>query len=176
MVLVHGLSDDKKERLAAISREQSKARERAKGKACSEDHYDEEDESDSSSGTSMEEGSDNEDDQALSAKRKGGPTAKQAGKKAKWAPTKFDPCLSGPSPPEWNNVEFKLEPVGNNVGQRYLLHHSMFRPANFEAVKRHVAGQNMSVPPARRQAFDSATETALRTLEDRGSPRVPSGV
>lgn len=61
VVLVHGLSDDKKKRLAAISKEQSKARERAKGKVCSEDHYDEEDESDSSSGPSMEEGSDNED-------------------------------------------------------------------------------------------------------------------
>ncbi|OPB39795.1 hypothetical protein A0O28_0096420 [Trichoderma guizhouense] len=61
VVLVHGPSDDKKKRLAAISKEQSKTRERAKGKACSEDHYDEEDKSDSSSGTSMEEGSDNED-------------------------------------------------------------------------------------------------------------------
>lgn len=68
----------------------------------------------------------------------------------------------------------KLEPSGVSAGQRYLLHHSFFRPANFEAVKRHVSGKSTETTSDRRKAFDDATQRALRALEAGDSPVVLS--
>ncbi|PTB49531.1 hypothetical protein M431DRAFT_486530 [Trichoderma harzianum CBS 226.95] len=133
------------------------------------------DESDSDTDSDSEGDTDDEDDQPLSRKRKGGAGAKPIGRKAK-KPTRPSPGLLGPSPDVWTDIDFKLEPTGVSAGQRYLLHHSLFRPANFEAVKRHVSGKNMTTSSDRRKAFDDATQRALRALEAGDSHVVPEWV
>ncbi|KAL7935205.1 hypothetical protein V8C35DRAFT_333792 [Trichoderma chlorosporum] len=71
-------------------------------------------------------------------------------------------------------VDFKAEPACANIGRRFIPHHSILRPANFEAVKKHISGQNMQTTTLeQRDAFDNQTSAVLLSLSDGQSPRVP---